>query len=343
MSLHLMQVPGWLLSAVESGSAIVDGAVVKDAVTRQVLAHLQPTQQLTNLVFEHGLGFATQPLSALTGVAGNLQLLDLKRMVEQVQVVASIGAAASVLNLGVSIGGFAMVLHNLKRVESKVDAVAITLHAVAAAQQADYLGRCSAALRRADDAFSLTSASERVRYWQDAEKALAELTEVSLHRLSGHGLALEGSGARALTDTTRLQLLASPRVVDELRWLLASSTARAEVQLCLGEPGSAATLAARTADWLAPLPTSVKALAQARVGGQPMAPSQLQSVVQLAKVTATLVSAGREAAASRAALARALHDNAVDTAGSMLHLRQDPVPRVLAWLPESALDRQPAS
>jgi hypothetical protein len=343
MSLHLMQVPGWLLSAVESGSAIVEGAVVKDVATRQVLAHLQPTQQLTNLVFEHGLGIATQPLSSLTGVAGNPQLLDLKRMVEQVQVVASIGAAASVLNLGVSIGGFAMVLHSLKRVESKVDVLAATLKDVAAAQRADHLGRCTAALRRADEAFVLTSASERVRYWQGAEKDLADLTDVALHRLSGQGLALEGTSARAMTETARLKLLASPKVLDELRWLLAFTTARAELQLCLGEPGAASQLAARAVDWLAPLPTSAKALAQARMAGQPMAPSQLQGVVRLATPTASLVSAGREPAAARATLARALHDNAVDTAGHMLHLRQDPLPRVLAWLPESAPDRQAAS
>lgn len=333
MSLHLMQVPAWLLSAVQTGSAFVDGAVVKDAVTRQVLAHLQPTQRLTQLVVEQGLGMAPQPLTALSGLVGNLQLLDLKRMVEQVQAVASIGAAASVLNLGVSVGGFALVLHSLKRMESKVDAMAAAVQTVAAAQRADYLGRCTAALRRADEAFALGSPGERLRYWQGAEKDLADLTDVALQRLSAHGMTLEGPGASALPDATRLRLLANAQVVDELRWLLAFTTARAELQLCLGEPAAAAQLATRTADWLAPLPTEAKALAQARVAGHPLAPSLLHQVARQAKATGTLVAASREAAAARATLASALHEHRVDTAAHMLRLRQAREPELLAWMP----------
>ena len=109
MQLHLMQVPDWLLAAVQSKSAFVDGAVVKDAATSQILAHLQPTQQLSNLVFEHGSSLVSQPLSAVSGLVGNVQLLELKHMVEQVQLVASIGAAASVRCLGVSVGGLGTV------------------------------------------------------------------------------------------------------------------------------------------------------------------------------------------------------------------------------------------
>ncbi|MGM9487782.1 hypothetical protein [Ideonella sp. YS5] len=333
MSLHLMQVPGWLLAAVDAKSAFVDGAVVKDAATRQILAHLQPTQQLSNLVFEQGLGLVSQPLTAFSSVAGNLQLLELKHMVEQVQMVASIGAAASVLNLGISVGGFAMVLHSLRRVESKVDAVAASINSVAMLQKAEFMGRCSHALRRAEDAFSLSAPAERLRYWQEADSLLAELTEVALHLVASQGLPLEGAPRADLTERDRLRLLASPPVLDTLRWLMAFSAARTEVLLCLGHPGNAAEVASRSVEWLAPLPASVKALAQARLAGRVLPPSQMQVVTSLAKATGTLVAAGREVASSRAALCRDLHAQGADTTQHMLQLREDLQARVLAWAP----------
>jgi hypothetical protein len=338
MSLHLMQVPGWLLAAVDAKSAFVDGAVVKDVATHQILAHLQPTQRLSNLVFEQGLGLVSQPLSTLTGVAGNLQLLEIKRMVEQVQLVASIGAAASVLNLGVSVGGFAMVLHSLRRVESKVDAVAASINSVAMLQKAEFMGRCSHALRRAEEAFGLSAPAERHRYWQEADSLLAAQTEVALHLIANQGLPLEGPPTMDLIEANQLRLLATPPVVDTLRWLMTFSAARTEVLLCLGQPGAAAEVASRSVEWLTPLPASAKALAQARLAGRVVPPSQMQVVTGLAKATGTLVAAGREVASSRAALCRDLHAQSADTARHMMQLRDDPQSRVLAW----ALPEQPA-
>jgi hypothetical protein len=121
-------------------------------------------------------------------------------------------------------------------------------------------------------------------------------------------------------------------VLDTLRWLTAFSAARTEVLLCLGHPGNAAGVATRSAEWLAPLPASAKALAQARLAGQALPPSRMQIVTSLAKATSTLVSAGHEVASSRAALCRELHTQGADTTRHMLQLREDPQARVLAWV-----------
>lgn len=336
MSMHLMHVPKWLLAAVETGAALVDGAVVKDAVTGRILAHLQPTQSLVNLLFEYGLAPVTQPLSLLSGVAGNFQLLKLTRMVEQLQMVAAIGAAASVLNLGVSVGGFVMVLRSLQRVQSKVDAIGADVEAIRLQQKAEFLGRCSHALRRAEEAFAVKSAAEQTRYWQEAEKDLDELTQAALHLLAEQGLPLEGPSAAAVSADERQRLLARPAVVDTLRWLTTFSSVRTEVLLCLGHAGIAGKVAGASAAWLSLLPSSALGLAQARADGRPLSRSQWQDVVPKAKAVSVMVGRGREVALERAALCQALDAEGVDTARHMLDLRQDPMAHVLVWLPGDA-------
>jgi hypothetical protein len=333
--MHLMQVPAWLSSAVEAQKAFVDGAVIKDAATRQILAHLQPTQMLGRQVLEHGLGMATQPLSVLSGLAGNLQLMQLKRMVEQVQMVASIGAAVSVVNLGVSVGGFAMVLRSLQRVETKLDGVAAGVRNLAIEQNADFMGRCSRALSQADEAFTLGSPAERVRYWQEADSRLGYLIEISLHRLADrHGLPLEGPKIVQMTDADRLRLLARREVLDALQWLMTFASARTELLMCLGHPATAGAVALRAAGWMGQLPTSVQALAQAQMAGQILPPSQMPRVVATARATGLLISAGREVALERAELCKQLHAHGVDTQQHMLALRSAPEAQLLAWMPE---------
>ncbi|GAP38561.1 hypothetical protein ISF6_5019 [Piscinibacter sakaiensis] len=252
-------------------------------------------------------------------------------MVAQVQLVASIGAAASVLNLGVSAGRFAMVLLSLKRMESKIEDISTELQVLAMHHDASFLGRCSHALRRADEAFSLVAPAERRRYWQEADKDLGLLIEEGLQIIEGQGLPLEGPSSTAMTGESRLRTLSVPAVVETLRWLATFSTARAEVLLCLGHARLAGQVSARLADWLAPLPRSAKELAMAQLAGRTLAPSQVQSVTRLAKATSSLVADGHQVAAARAALCHDLETAGVDTTEHMLRLRDDPNAQVLAW------------
>ncbi|MBK9246102.1 MAG: hypothetical protein IPM30_14910 [Burkholderiales bacterium] len=331
MTLHLMQVPAWLARQVELGTALVDGAVVKDAVSQQVLAHLQPTSPLSQWVISQGLGLPLGTLDLVSSVVGNIQLLQIKKMIETVQAVASIGAAASVLNLGVSVGGFLMVMNSLRRVESRVDEVARQLHDVATLQHADFMGRCNRALVQAEEAFALQSPAERLRYWREADSRLGELIETALSLLAGQGLALEGVGPGVASSEERLLALSTPAVVDTLRWLMAFSAARTELLLCLGNAGSAAQLADRSGRWLKTLPSSPKHLAQARIKGRAVPPTQLEAVTGLAKATSVLIQSGQKVAAERAQLCTWLDQEGVDTQEKMLYLHREPDARVLAW------------
>ena len=338
--LQLMQVPAWLISAVESGTAVVDGAIVRELASGRVLAHLQPTSHFPQPLMELTMGGGLSPLSVVSGLVGNVQLLkvqqdmnQLKEMVHSVQMVASIGAAASVLNLGVSMAGFALVLNGLKRVESRLDSVASMLTDLSHLHHAQHVGRCLRALQQAQEAYSLRLESERLRYWREADSTLAELIQVGGQLIAKQGLPLNGPHAERLGPHGRLQALAQPAVIDSLRWLMAFSAARTEVLLCLGEPGLAAEVSADAARWLEPLPHEPLPLALAATRGEPLPPSQLKVAAQLAKATAVLVKAGRDAALAKSSLARQLNEAGTDTAESMLRLQcsQD---RLLVWAPE---------
>jgi hypothetical protein len=331
MQIHLMQVPDWLQAAVEGGSAIVDGAVVKDMLSGQILAHLQPTQPLLNLVFQEGLGMVSSPLSLVSDLVGNAQLLQLQRMVEQLQLVAGIGAAASVLNLGVSVGGFAMVLNSLKRLDDKVDGLARAVASVLDNQQAEFVGECQAALRRADEAFTIPDTHVRHRYWNEAESTLAIQAEKCIERLAQQQLHLEGVAAQSMSSDDRLQALARAEVVDALRIACVLNTARAEALICLGRTGQAGQVLRRTAQWLAPLPCDAKALAQVQLSGAVVPPSQLKQVVAQAKRTSALIQLGQKASNDRALLCQSLHEQQVDTEASMLSLRSAGRPETLVW------------
>ena len=325
----LMSIPLELLGKVASKEAFVDGSVIKDFVTKQVIGHLQPSNKLAQWIFSQGLG-AFAPVDLAVDGIQSIQLLKLQDMVETVKTVASIGAAASVLNLGVSVGGFAMVLAGLRRVESGLDEVSRQLNKVATLQRAEFLGRCSRALSMADEAFSLQSPAERQRYWQEADSRLGELVETAVSLAAAQGLPLEGISRETAANRERALLLSEPEVIDTLRWLMAFSASRTELLLCLGHPGTAAQLASRSEQWLQTLPFSAKELVQSKIAGGAMAPSQIRTLTSMASATSVLISAGRTVASERARLCGWLQEKEVDTQEHMLYLR-DAKPEVLLW------------
>lgn len=328
--LHLMQVPDWLMTAVSSGRAYVDGAVVKSVESHQILAHLQPTQGLVNQLV--GVGLDGGPLSVVSNLASNVQLMQLTSLVEQVQRVATIGAAASVLNLGVSVGGFALVLRSLSKLGGKVDGVARQVSEVLVNQQVAFMGKVQFALKRAEEAYALSSAQERVRYWHDAERTFAQVIEEMLLKMAAEGLDLAGPAVDQLSHQDRLRLLSRPEVLAGLRLLTVASAARAEALLCLGEPASAVPVLQDVGRWLQPLPRETRDLAMEHMRGQVLPPSQIKAVALQACATSTLVDAGQRAAEQRAHLCGWLADAGCDTTQYMLELRRDHESRELVWV-----------
>ena len=330
--IQLMAVPPALLASVNSGAAFIQGALVKDAVTHQILGHLQPTGQLTQLLSKAALG--TNPVGAAAMIASevgqHVQLVQIKGMIETLQTISTIGAGASVLGLGVSVGGFAMVIASLRRMESRLDGVAASVQALAASDLAESRGRAIAALTRAEDAFYLSSPAERRRYWQEADLALSNLIEITLQRLAARGIPLTvESETSAETESDRAGRLASPEVIDELRWLIEFARARAEILLCLQAPSEATRLWLRVVEWMHSSPISAQALARARLGNRVASPSQIRSLANQAKAISLLISETGTVADERAIICDAMHRQDVDTEEYVLQVRSDPEKRLL--------------
>lgn len=74
-----------------------------------------------NKVAERVAELPLQPQQALTAVKGSAELSSLAPALQKLQLLSSVGALASVANLGVSCVGFALFLHRLERIEGKLD------------------------------------------------------------------------------------------------------------------------------------------------------------------------------------------------------------------------------
>ena len=269
--------------------------------------------------------------------------MQIQNMLSTLQTVASIGAAASVLNLGVSIGGFALVLSALKKMDDKLDAVQAAVRTIDRKIDAGFFAEMTTVLRRADGGFDLPQADRRHR-WLETEDRTDSIIEQVLERLKARGVALEAQRASAVSPNPDLWLLlGEPETIQMLSQLFNLTCARAEVLLCLQRPTQAAKLAKRSASWLSLLPIDAKALALSRVGGRALATDQLARVARETKALTTWVTCGREVANERAQLFDSLDDMGVDTEAYVLKVRNHPVPELLI-LPHGPLPpkEQPA-
>ncbi|MCC7312343.1 MAG: hypothetical protein IT510_13980 [Sulfuritalea sp.] len=325
----LMQVPPEQWIKLATGAAFVDGSMVKDAISKQVVTHLQPAGALTKVLANGPLG----ALDAISSVAANAQLVQIKSLLETLQTVATIGAAASVLNLGVSIGGFALVLSKLKAMDAKLDGIARQLNAIARTLDTDFRAKGYSALNRAESAFELSSPAERKRYWQEAERDLDYLVQHFFQKLVG--LGLDDPEALAANSRTRFVMagtISSQDARDALHWLLACAGARIEILLCLEEPRAAAKLADNIRQWMTGIQIPAKELAQQRLGGRPVPPAQMQTVTAEAVSLSTFLSRSATTYGDRALLCNTLHDRQVDTQKYVMDVRRpsDPVMLMLS-------------
>lgn len=326
--IHLMAVPGQLLADVASGAAYVTGALVKDGVSHQILAHLQPTSLLSH-AFSLAASGPLAPLQLINTLGQQFQLFKIQQMLDTVRTVASIGAAASVLNLGVSVGGFALVLSALKQADAKLDGIQAAVQTLTRDADATFLARITSAMRRSEDGFELAAADRRHR-WLEVDGNLDLLIEEVFKRLASAGIALERTAiAGDAPDVERWRRIAQPDVLQQLGRLFSLAEARTEVQLCLQRPVQAARQSQRTAQWLSSLPTDAKALTLARVAGRALPTEQLAHLARQSKALTTWVTRGGEAANERALLCQALRDRDIDTEEYVLEVRQHPKPALL--------------
>lgn len=138
-------IPSEYVEGVQSGRIERFGGVLRDAMTKRIIAHLKEVSQSAREsegVANPLLGEISKALGSATKGQGIAGANMAPQMLSSVLQLSQIGAAASVLNLGVSVAGFAYMgykLHQLQksmsamqesmdagfdRVEAKLDAIA---------------------------------------------------------------------------------------------------------------------------------------------------------------------------------------------------------------------------
>lgn len=121
--------PAHLLGQITSNKASIFGAIIKDNATGQILAHMQPSSGLTQ-VLSRMTGMASSGFSPLEAVSliqneqikhGIAQLQNGMILMQNLQYAS---LAMSGLGLGISVAGFAATLARLKSIEGRLDLLA---------------------------------------------------------------------------------------------------------------------------------------------------------------------------------------------------------------------------
>ena len=218
-----------------SGQVERSGVLLRDVVTKRIRGHYQPSAEMVRQAAEAAASGA--PASSVLGLSG-----------QSLQMLGAVGSAASVLNLAVTVGGFALVLNRLGKLDGKVDAVLDKLSEIQTRLDRRYKVGAITAARRSEEAFQ-ASAGEQRRVWGEAEATFDEALTHFFHDVIGDSLVAAdadgGGGPVALYE--RLPLQESLALLD---WLTFCGRGRIEALYLLGEPARAAEFAGTLGGWL---------------------------------------------------------------------------------------------
>ena len=119
------QIPSEFIGLVDSGQLMRYGTVLKDVSSGHIVGHLKEVGELAKIISD--IPIPMNPISgainATSNIAQNVQLHQISKTLESLQMVNNIGAIASVATLGVSVAGFAVVINKLNKLDEKLDVV----------------------------------------------------------------------------------------------------------------------------------------------------------------------------------------------------------------------------
>lgn len=266
----LYDIPAHLIEAVHAGTARLIGATIRDAVSGQILGHVQQAEVLEGILAQATgtvlplAGMVFPPLGTAMKIADIVlevrqvqQLSEVQQTLSLLQGLEIASLAASGLNLGVSVVGFAVILKKLNSIEGRLKVIGDQIDKVTADRRRDEVGKIFVEIRRSVGEIEALS-----HYSQPGlpgslvrDRLLARAGDLEfyyiqcLEAFEGKGLSLEGldylwtlSGAMELCYDTAANALFE---ADELE---------AARQICLHHAHALLHLSAReTADGLARL------------------------------------------------------------------------------------------
>lgn len=343
MTEHILtKIPDSLAPLIESGAAYIRGVNVHDAATGLIKGQLQQTGQLTQQLTEAAAtGDPALAIIKLTSaVVGNFQKEILRRQnidiverlgkiskqldalagqVRGVQILSGVGAAASVLNLGVSVAGFVLVLRRLDGMGERIDEIG---EKVFAAHDRTYKVDVITALRRSEEAFEATE-DRQTEMWETCEEKLDTAFTHFLITTSGASLdAPEEAGAETSQRLFFNGQLKFHEAVDLLDWMVTTARARHEALLLAGQPGVAEQFTRKLADWLRSVEFDPAELAAHRLPKGKIVSTQLRHRIEVESQYASLwVESVRRVTESNADAAAALREYGIDSRRLVIEAR----------------------
>jgi hypothetical protein len=122
---YAFEVPAKYVAELASGEIVRFGALLKDSVSGQVVAHLQETGVFQQ-VLSHASVLPFSPVSALTAVSSvgaNFQLHQLTTLVQTLQMLQVATLGLSIAGIGVSVIGFAVMNKKLNGLSDQISSL----------------------------------------------------------------------------------------------------------------------------------------------------------------------------------------------------------------------------
>lgn len=117
------EIPAKFAAGIADGSILRFGTLLKEAGSGQILAHVQETGLAQQIVGKLGCSLLT-PVSSLLNVASsayaNVQLHQLKKMVEGLQALQFATLGVGIAGIGVSVVGFALMNKKLNAIQKQI-------------------------------------------------------------------------------------------------------------------------------------------------------------------------------------------------------------------------------
>ena len=346
----LTRVPDHLAPLIEAGKAYIRGVNVHDAATGLIKGQLQQTGALTQQLAEAAAtgNPATAVMKLASSLANNVQQEILRRQnvdiverlgkvseqldalsgqIQGLQLMTGVGAAASVLNLGVSVAGFALVLRKLDGMGDRIDAIG---DKVFAAHDRSYKVDVITALRRSEEAFEATE-DRQMEMWKGCEEKLDTAFTHFLLGVSGVSLDTpQEAGAQTARRLFFDRKVSFHEAIDLLDWMVTTARARHEALLLAGEPGVAEQFARKLASWLRSIEFAPEELVAHRLPKGQIVSTQLRDrVVAESEYASLWVEGVRRVTEGEADGAAALREHGVDSRRLVVEAREHPEPALL--------------
>lgn len=168
------EVPAMFAAQLSNGSLVRAGALLKDASSGQIVAHLQETGLAQNIL-GNIVGSPFSPISALSSAAANVQLVQIKAMLEGLQILQYANLGATVAGIGVSAIGFALMNKKLNGLQRTTDKLAVRIEEgfkdLHMRELRGHYSKIHGLFDQADQAFHQTNPLAK---WQLLERDLAD-------------------------------------------------------------------------------------------------------------------------------------------------------------------------